>query len=117
MGATYSIPHGITSCLTLGPVVALQASIAKPEDKEALAHVLSYLHIASSISVESDVRTLGAEIVKLVYNLGLKKTLSAYEVPRGDLRKIAEGACNRVVGITSNEIIDDVEKVLEGIYN
>lgn len=107
----------MTSCLTLGPVVVLQASIAKPEDKEALAHALSYLHIPSSISVENDVRTLGAEIVKLVFSLGLRTNLSAYNVPKSDFPKIASHAySNSSSGGKDDKVVNDVIKVLEGIY-
>ena len=116
LGAKYHIPHGITSCLTLGPVVALQASVATPDDKRALAYALSSLHIPSSISIENDIRTLGAEITKLVYNLGLKTSLSVYNVPRDDLPTIASQALARTGQDDGVLRVEEVVKVLEGIY-
>ena len=116
LGAKYHIPHGMTSCLTLGPVVTLQASFATPDDKKALAQALSYLHIPSSISIENDIRTLGAEITKLVYNLGLKTSLSAYNVPKDDLPTIASRALANAGQNDGVLRAEEVVKVLEGIY-
>jgi alcohol dehydrogenase class IV len=48
LGATYAIPHGITSCLTLAPTVALKAEIASDEDREWLAGALLHLRVPSS---------------------------------------------------------------------
>ena len=116
LGATYHIPHGITSCLTLGPVITLKASIAPLEDKEALARVLEYLRIASSNNVQDDVRTLGTEIVKLVDDLGLKTSLSAYNVPREDLPKIAARALD-LPESENGKLVSQVIELLEGIYD
>ncbi|KAL5506894.1 hypothetical protein ACEPAH_6353 [Sanghuangporus vaninii] len=58
LGAKYGIPHGITSCLTLAPVVALQASIAIPELKKSLSRALFYLKIESTVDGKLD-RILG----------------------------------------------------------
>ncbi|KAJ6567367.1 alcohol dehydrogenase IV [Mycena vulgaris] len=103
LGATYGIPHGITSCLTLSPVVALQARIAPQEDKDCLAAALFYLREPSTGSVDGDILRLSALIAGLVERLGLKSTLSEYKVPKEDLSKIAEGR-------------EDVIELLNGIY-
>ncbi|KAJ7477215.1 alcohol dehydrogenase IV [Mycena galericulata] len=91
LGARYSIPHGITSCLTLSPVVALQARIASPEDKECLANALFYLREPSTGSVDGDILKLSELIAGLVEKLGLKSSLTEYNVPREDLPKLAQG--------------------------
>ncbi|KAJ7067863.1 alcohol dehydrogenase IV [Mycena amicta] len=103
LGATYKIPHGITSCLTLAPVVALQSRIASPDDKACLARCLFYLEEPSTGSIEGDILKLSALIAGLVENLGLKSTLSEYKVPKENIAKIAQG----------NE---DVIALLNGIY-
>ncbi|KAJ7499414.1 iron-containing alcohol dehydrogenase [Mycena latifolia] len=113
LGATYGIPHGITSmrlspstlslCLTLAPVVALQARTASAEDKDCLARALFYLREPGTGSVEGDIVKLSGLIEGLVEKLGLKSTLSEYGVPRQDLPKIAQGR-------------EDVVMLLEGIY-
>jgi len=111
LGAAYSIPHGITSCLTLAPTVRLKAKIASQEDKEWLAGALFHLRQPSTGSVDGDVLKLADLIDGLVTSLGLKSDLAQYEVPREDVPKIAELA---VGGKT--EIYGDVVKLLEGLY-
>ncbi|KAI0712977.1 hypothetical protein C8T65DRAFT_717920 [Cerioporus squamosus] len=96
LGATYGIPHGITSCLTLAPVVALMAETASKEDKEWLAGALFQPPQAG------DIKQLSVEIHStLVDGLGLHSTLSQYKVPKGDVQTVAERA---------------VVNLLEGIY-
>ncbi|KAF7313382.1 ATP-dependent DNA helicase PIF1 [Mycena chlorophos] len=107
LGAAYSIPHGITSCLTLGPVVAFKARHASAEDKEALARCLFYLGEPSTGSVDGDVLKLSALINGLVEKLGLKSTLSQYKVPKEDFAKIAELAAPGQQGVV---------ELLEGMY-
>ncbi|THH00160.1 hypothetical protein EW026_g2322 [Hermanssonia centrifuga] len=112
LGAAYSIPHGITSCLTLASVVALQAEIATDEDKEWLANSLFYLRQPSSGSVEDDIRTLSTAIQKLVDDLGLHSDLGEYKVPKEDVPKIAEKA----IGSKDHPIYPKAVKLLEGLY-
>ncbi|KAJ6543863.1 alcohol dehydrogenase IV [Mycena capillaripes] len=103
LGAKYSIPHGITSCLTLSPVVAIQSRIAPKEDKEYLANALFYLREPSTGSIDGDVLKFSELIAGLVEKLGLKSTLSEYKVPREDFDKLAQGS-------------DDLVELLNGIY-
>lgn len=112
LGATYGIPHGITSCLTLAPVVNLQAEIASQEDKEYLAEALFYLREPSTGTVDGDVRKLSHLINSLVQELGLQKTLSQYGVPTTDIEQIAI----RTVGQEDEELLSKVKILLESIY-
>ncbi|KAF7301260.1 ATP-dependent DNA helicase PIF1 [Mycena indigotica] len=111
LGAAYSIPHGITSCLTLAPVVALQARTASAADKQALARCLFYLEEPTTGSVEGDVLKLSELITGLVDRLGLKSTLGQYNVPREDLPKVAQRALQPELNT-----LEDVVALLEGIY-
>ncbi|KAI0268682.1 hypothetical protein BC834DRAFT_820833 [Gloeopeniophorella convolvens] len=111
LGATYSIPHGVTSCLTLAPTVKLQSRIASAENKQWLSGALYQLHQPSTGSVEGDVAKLGELIHELVVNLGLKSNLEQYKVPKEDIPVIAE----RTLG-PQNELFGDVVSLLEGIY-
>lgn len=58
LGAAYSIPHGITSCLTLAPVVRYKAQASPPEtkddDREWLAGALGVLGVPSQGSAQTD---------------------------------------------------------------
>lgn len=92
LGARYAIPHGITSCLTLAPTVAMKADLGSKRDKEDLADALFYLREPSTGSLEGDVRRLAVLINELVIDLGLQTTLTDYNVPKEDLLSIAEGA-------------------------
>ncbi|KUJ09448.1 alcohol dehydrogenase IV [Mollisia scopiformis] len=75
LGATYSIPHGITSCLTLAPVVNLKAS-TKPDEAKMIARVLPYIGKESTGSDEGDAKLVSKAIAELVENLGHKSTLT-----------------------------------------
>ncbi|GJE95880.1 alcohol dehydrogenase IV [Phanerochaete sordida] len=112
LGATYSIPHGITSCLTLAPVVALKAETASREDKEWLANALFYLRIPPSGSIDKDILILSDAIRNLVRNLGLASTLAEYKVPKEDLPLIAEKALGRA----DDPVHSKVVKLLESLY-
>ncbi|OSD01319.1 iron-containing alcohol dehydrogenase [Trametes coccinea BRFM310] len=112
LGARYSIPHGITSCLTLAPVVALKAEIASQEDKEWLAGALFYLRKPSTGSLESDILKLSADIQQLVDDLGLHSTLTEYKVPREHIPQIAELA----VGSKDDPTLPKVVALLESLY-
>ncbi|CDO75524.1 hypothetical protein BN946_scf184871.g5 [Trametes cinnabarina] len=112
LGARYSIPHGITSCLTLARVVALKAETASQEDKEWLAGALFYLRKPSTGSLENDILKLSAEIQRLVDDLGLHSTLAEYKVPREDVPQIAELA----VGTKDDPTLPKVVALLESLY-
>ena len=81
LGATYGIPHGITSvglvtmiddsgakiriflqCLTLAPTIKLQAKVASEENKQWLAGALHQLKQAPTGSLEGDVVKLSVLI-------------------------------------------------------
>jgi len=112
LGATYGIPHGFTSCLTLGPTVVLKADIASPEDKEYLAEALFYLRQPSTGSVEGDARQLGLLISELVAQLGLASNLTEYKVPKDDIPVIA----GKALGSNEGETFTKVVKMLNGLY-
>ncbi|KAI0029982.1 alcohol dehydrogenase IV [Vararia minispora EC-137] len=111
LGAAYSIPHGITSCLTLAPTVRLKARTASQEDKEWLSGALFYLRESGTGSLDKDVAKLADLIDRLVTDLGLKSNLDQYSVPRTDVPKIAELA----LGGQTKDFFD-VVALLEGLY-
>lgn len=75
LGATYSIPHGITSCLTLAPVVKLKAKTRKDEAK-MIARAIPYIGKETTGIVEDDADAVGDAIAALVEGLGHKSTLT-----------------------------------------
>jgi len=112
LGATYSIPHGITSCLTLAPTVAYQAKYASQDHKQALADALFYLRIPTTGSLDGDVERFAAEIDGLVQKLGLKTNLAECKVPHEDVPKIA----SKVLNGTEHPAYPHVVDLLEGLY-
>jgi 3-oxoacid CoA-transferase len=103
IGATYSIPHGITSCLSLAPTVHLKAS--NPEEAKQIARIIPYIGKTSTGNDEKDSHIVGDAISGLVEQLGHKTTLTAvsklgtncvqpltrpkYDVPTGDAEEAA----------------------------
>jgi 3-oxoacid CoA-transferase len=103
IGATYSIPHGITSCLSLAPIVHFKAS--NPEEAKQIARIVPYIGKQSTGNDEEDSHSVGDAIAELVEQLGHKTTLTAvrwlsaspetlltrfkYDVPTGDAEEEA----------------------------
>ncbi|KAK0525108.1 hypothetical protein OC835_005721 [Tilletia horrida] len=134
LGATYSIPHGITSCLTLPASIRLTAQLSdtQPEQLEALSDALDYIPApfnprpaplgtpvggTTSLSVEEKQvrgKQVGDAVQALIEHLGLTSTLTQYKVPREDLKTIAGHATGKD-GLES-EKGKGVLRLLEGIY-
>ncbi|KAI0344579.1 alcohol dehydrogenase IV [Trametopsis cervina] len=112
LGAAYSIPHGITSCLTLAPVVAIKADAATDEEKKWLADALFYICRPSQGSEEKDILALSQAIDQLVADLGLRSTLAHYKVPKEDIESIAEKA----LGGKQDALFPRVVALLEKLY-
>ncbi|KAF2627837.1 alcohol dehydrogenase [Macroventuria anomochaeta] len=82
IGATYAIPHGVTSCLSLAPVVRLKAS--NPNEAKEIARIIPYIKKQSTGDISKDAQMVADAIADLVKELGLKTTLTAYNVPTGE---------------------------------
>lgn len=91
LGSPYRIPHGITSCMTLGHVVKLMAR-QSDEFARALAAVLPYIGEEGCGDVVRDADLLGGRILGLVEDLGLKTTLTQRAVGRDQLDVICARA-------------------------
>jgi alcohol dehydrogenase class IV len=139
LGATYSIPHGITSCITLASSVQLTASnpSTPPEQLFALADALDFIPppyntdpsplgtvpgvLALQKGSELDesierARKRGVEVGKavqrLVDDLGLHSTLKEYNVPEKDFDEIAHH-----VSQGHEELQKALVKLLQGLYS
>lgn len=75
IGASYAIPHGITSCLSLAPVVRLKAG--NPNEAKQIARIIPYLGKVTSGDDSKDTEVVADAIATLVEELGLKTTLTA----------------------------------------
>lgn len=74
IGATYAIPHGITSCLSLAAVVRLKAS--NPNEARQIARVIPYINKQSTGDDSRDAQIVADSIANLVEELGLRTTLT-----------------------------------------
>jgi 3-oxoacid CoA-transferase len=75
IGASYAIPHGITSCLSLAPVVHLKAN--NPDEAKQIARIIPYINKSSAGDNNKDAHVVADAIADLVEQLGLKTTLTA----------------------------------------
>ncbi|EON66042.1 hypothetical protein W97_05285 [Coniosporium apollinis CBS 100218] len=110
LGSPYSIPHGITSCLTLGHVIKLKAQ--KPEDAAQIARVLAVIGQSRTGDDRQDATKVGDEILKLVDSLGLKTNLKEYNVGDDQVTVIA----NRATGAKEGELYDKVLELVRNLY-
>jgi alcohol dehydrogenase len=104
IGATWNIPHGITSCLTLSEVMRMEAErnpgrlalIARVEGKNV-----------EGVSVEKAALQAADGVADLVRGLGLSKKLRDYGIRREDLPRIAQD----VGGHESSDALRILEKI------
>lgn len=135
LGATYSIPHGICSCLTLPPTLLLLSSTLPPSSwglvslASALAYIPSSYHPTDQLpptTVTSEENTLRADawkvgkaVEKLVDELGLGvgKFGRDYGVKKEELGGLAEAAMKGLEGWEGMPGWEEVEReVLGRIY-
>ncbi len=101
IGATWNVPHGITSCITLAEVMRSQAK----RTPERLAPIAAAQGLDISKMKVDEAAMLAADgVSKLVTELGLSKRLRDYGIKEADLPNIAREVAspeeqNTVVGI------------------
>lgn len=110
LGATYAIPHGITSCITLAPVVAHKAR-TNPAEANQIARLVPFLSLPDAGSDKENALAVAAKVSQLVEQLGLKSSLSDYKVPKttAEMEAIAERATHSKSGDNFNAVLDIVK--------
>ncbi|KAK5015359.1 hypothetical protein LTR39_002658, partial [Cryomyces antarcticus] len=103
LGSPYSIPHGITSCLTLGHVVKLKAE--NHEDAAQIARILPCIGKAQSGDDRKDAEVVGNAILKLVKTLELDTNLKNYKVGEDQAPKITKLATRQESGALYDRVI------------
>ncbi|EZF23788.1 hypothetical protein H112_03569 [Trichophyton rubrum D6] len=88
IGATYAIPHGITSCISLAKTIHFKAT-RNPEEAHQIAKILPYIGQACSGDDAKDANAVGDAIAKLVEMLELKSTLTEFSVRPSEADTIA----------------------------
>lgn len=120
LGSPYGIPHGITSCMTLGEVVKLKAQ-GDPGDAAAVAAILDVFGEKRSGNDVEDAKVVGDKINKLVNQLGFTTTLTEKGVGKDQVDVIlgrATGGLNKKDGKSEKEekTVAAVKGLIEKLY-
>lgn len=110
LGSPYSIPHGITSCLTLGHVVKLKAQ--ESQAAAQIARLAPFLGLTKSGDDRKDAINVGDAILELVKLLGLYSTLKEHGVGEDQIPIIVKRATKQDRG----EIYDKVANLVKNLY-
>ncbi|KAK5707237.1 hypothetical protein LTR17_020870 [Elasticomyces elasticus] len=111
LGSPYQIPHGITSCLTLGHVVKLKAE-SSSDDAAQLARMVPFIGLQASGDSKKDGVAVGDAILELVKKLDLKTTLTEKGVGKDQVHTIVNLATRQ----ESGELYDKVKELVEKLY-
>lgn len=120
LGSPYGIPHGITSCMTLGHVVKLKAA-CDPADAAAVARILPVIGQQRSGDDVADANRVGDRILRLVEELGFKTTLTEKGVGRDQMQIILDRATGGLAskgGKSDKEtkLVDGLKALVESLY-
>ena len=124
LGSPYGIPHGITSCISLGHVVKLKAK-SNPADAAQVASILhaipSPYGSAATGDDLKDAEAVGDAIMKLVDDLGFKTTLTEKGVGRDQIDIIVQRATGGLSGKDQlseleQKMVGGVKKLVESFY-
>ncbi|KAK9468425.1 dehydrogenase [Lipomyces arxii] len=114
LGAKYSIPHGITSCITLASVLHYKAE-NNEEAAFQLERALPVLEIAKDPNSTSkqNAHKVADALDELVKSLGLATKISDYNVPADDADSIALHALG---GKQDSPLLEDAIKLVKSMY-
>ncbi|KAF2235539.1 Dehydroquinate synthase-like protein [Viridothelium virens] len=112
LGSPYMIPHGETSCLTLGHVVKLKAETDSAAASN-IARMMPSIGKARTGDDKADALTVADAILSLVKNLGFIQKLGEYGVGEDQVQIITERATNSKKG---DKLYDAVEPLVKGLY-
>ncbi len=105
IGATWNIPHGITSCLTLAEVMRMEAR----KNPERLVPVAGAEGKTTEGTLEEVAMSAANGVAELVRELGLEKRLRDYGIEKVDFPNIAREA-------GSPEQSAEIMRILERIW-
>jgi alcohol dehydrogenase class IV len=112
LGSPYQIPHGVTSCLTLGHVVKAKTAQSE-ENAKRCADLLPMIGGSRTSDDVKDGNAVGDAIIDLVQKLGLKTTLTEYGVSKDQVDVICQRATG---GQKEGEQYEAVKKIVLTLY-
>ena len=113
LGATYQIPHGITSCLTLAAVLRYKAK-TNPAEANQIARLVPFLGLPTKLSDEENALQVAEKVAALVDELGLKSTLTEYDVPQTE--EEARAIANRALHGKQGPDYDAVVQMIKTMF-
>jgi alcohol dehydrogenase class IV len=106
IGASYDVPHGITSCISLPHVMRALA----PTHTQALAHIAQALRLVNENDASLNAALKAADAVsELIRHLSLPQRLRDVGVPESDLHAIATSTPSRTLSA------GEIEEVLRAM--
>jgi alcohol dehydrogenase class IV len=111
LGSPYKIPHGKTSCLTLGHVIKLKAH--DPAAAEQIARMAPFIGVSTAGSQQEIATAVGQKVLDLVKEMGLFSTLTDWKVGKDQVDIIVKRATG---GTSSGPIYDAVANLVKGLY-
>jgi alcohol dehydrogenase class IV len=111
LGSPYGIPHGKTSCLTLGHVVKLKAH--DPTAAPQIARMAPFIGVETKGSDQEVAVAVGQKVLDLVNELGLKTTLTEWNVGKDQVDVIVGRATG---GMSSGPIYEAVANLVRGLW-
>eukprot|EP00475_Leptophrys_vorax_P003656 TRINITY_DN12146_c0_g1_i1.p1 TRINITY_DN12146_c0_g1~~TRINITY_DN12146_c0_g1_i1.p1 ORF type:complete len:373 (-),score=84.14 TRINITY_DN12146_c0_g1_i1:88-1206(-) len=113
LGATYGVPHGLCSCLTLAPTLRYKA-IHTPKDAVQIARVVDKSKASGDSS--KDALLVAAQVKSLVDDLGLKTNPRDWSIPDSEQEK--ESIAQRTFGgKATDDQVSMVKTILDDIFN
>jgi alcohol dehydrogenase len=115
IGARWDVPHGITSGVTLPPVMRF----LRRQSPGAMVKVAAALGVATDGMSTRDACDAGADaLVALVASLGLPGRLRDVGADRGDFTDVARAAheAGRATGFGGDVSVDELEQLLDAMW-
>ena len=109
LGGTYGLPHSVTSCITLAPVIRACGEY----------YGSKFEAFVPGAELESAGELLASRIERLVNQLGLPSRIGAFDLDKSQLPKIAELLLNHYpdeVGDLGNDAANKLHRLLEGLW-
>ena len=113
LGATYQIPHGITSCLTLAPIIRYKA-LTNAAEANQIARLVPYLGLPDQGSDKENAVAVADKVEALIQELGLKSTLTEYNVP--NTKEEMEAIAERAIHTNKGDEFKAVVRIVQGLY-
>lgn len=109
LGSDYKVPHGLSNALLLPYVL----DYSRPEGDDRLAQIAVAMGVYEHGTLEKQADTAIEKIKQIISDCGLPSRLSEIDIPKKDIKKLADGAIqvqrllkNNIKTLTHENIIE-----------